>query len=190
MSNPSNPARHIPFVILLGLCICILISACTGLEVNLSSNSQQAPIYLPPTLAVSPTPSSSPSTSAALNLTPTSILASPTPACSDNLTFLEDQTIPDGSLVQPGESLDKRWLVENSGTCNWNRGYRLKLMAGPEMGANGEQALYPGRASTQVSIRLVFIAPTEPGAYRSAWQAYNDHNEAFGDPIFIDIIVQ
>jgi hypothetical protein len=92
--------------------------------------------------------------------------------------------------VQAGEILDKRWLVENSGTCNWDSNYRLKLLAGPNMGVDGEQALFPGRSNTQVSIRLVFAAPNEPGAYRSAWQAYNRLNEAFGDPIFIDIIVQ
>ncbi|RPI34879.1 MAG: hypothetical protein EHM70_01465, partial [Chloroflexota bacterium] len=113
----------------------------------------------------------------------------PTPPCTDLLTFLEDLTIPDGTAVGPGEALDKRWQVENSGTCNWDESYRVKLVAGPEMGAPSEQTLYPARSGTSAVIRIQFTAPSDPGAYRSAWQAYNPSGEPFGDPFFIDIIV-
>ncbi len=114
----------------------------------------------------------------------------PTPACIAGLTFLDDLTIPDGSSVSPGTLLDKRWLVENSGSCNWNQSYRLKIIAGPDLGAPNEQALYPARSGTQAVIRIAFIAPAEPGAYRSAWQAFSPQGEPFGDPFFIEIIVQ
>jgi hypothetical protein len=103
---------------------------------------------------------------------------------------LEDLTVPDGSLVTPGSTLDKRWRVENSGTCNWDEKYRLKLVSGLEMGAQTEQALYPARSGTQAVLRIIFTAPEEPGPYRSAWQAYDPHGEPFGDPIFIEVIVQ
>jgi hypothetical protein len=86
--------------------------------------------------------------------------------------------------------LDKRWLVENSGTCNWDAGYRLKLVAGQSLGVPSEQALYPARSSAQASIRLVFTAPAAPGTYRSAWQAFNPQGIAFGDPIFIEVVVE
>jgi len=92
-------------------------------------------------------------------------------------------------LVAPGEGLDKRWLVENNGTCNWDQGYRLKLVAGPDLGAATEQGLYPARSGTQATIRIVFAAPAEAGAYRSAWQAYSPDGQSFGDPVFIDIQV-
>jgi hypothetical protein len=36
----------------------------------------------------------------------------------------------------------------------------------------------------------VFKAPSEPGSYRSAWQAYNPQGEPFGDPFFIDFVVE
>ena len=98
-------------------------------------------------------------------------------------------TIPDGTAVQPLEILDKRWLVENTGTCNWDNRYRIKLIAGPDMNSSPEQALYPARSRTQVSIRLVFTAPEDAGVYRSAWQAYDPNGRVFGDPIFIDIVV-
>jgi hypothetical protein len=85
--------------------------------------------------------------------------------------------------------LDKRWAVQNSGTCNWDEDYRIKLIAGPGMGVPVQQALIPALSGTQVMIRMVFIAPQEGGSYRSAWQAYDPQDNAFGDPFFIDIVV-
>ncbi len=121
---------------------------------------------------------------------PESLRPTVTPSCVDGLTFLEDLSIPDGTQVRPGEALDKRWLVENSGTCNWDQHYRVKLVYGPEMGAAKELALYPARGGTHLTISLQLIAPSEPGQVRSAWQAYNPEGEAFGDPFYIDILVQ
>jgi len=110
--------------------------------------------------------------------------------CEDQLTFITDLTIPDGTIVSPDSTLDKRWEVENSGSCNWNGNYRIRLIAGPDLSAQKEQALYPARNGTRAVIRLVFKAPLEPGSYRSAWQAYNPRGEPFGDPFFIDFQVQ
>ncbi|MBE0696250.1 MAG: hypothetical protein IH586_04945, partial [Anaerolineaceae bacterium] len=90
----------------------------------------------------------------------------------------------------PDSTLDKRWEVENSGNCNWDEKYRVRLIAGPELSAQKEQALYPARSGTRAVIRFIFKAPLEPGSYRSAWQAYDPNGEPFGDPFFIDIIVQ
>lgn len=109
--------------------------------------------------------------------------------CSDGLLFIQDLTIPDGTQVQPGELLDKRWEVENSGSCNWDNNYRVRLIAGPAMGASEELALYPARSGTRAIIRMIFTAPIEPDRYRSAWQAYNSQEEPFGDPFFIEINV-
>jgi len=39
-------------------------------------------------------------------------------------------------------------------------------------------------------VQMIFTAPEEPGAYRSAWQAQDIEGNLFGDPIYIDIIVQ
>lgn len=162
--------------------ISLFASGCGAL-----SRDETTGIYLPPTpaggvrLLPTPTPTSLP---------PQVTTLPPTPSCTYNLRYLEDLTIPDSSIVTPGERLDKRWSVENNGSCNWDEGYRLKLTAGPDLGASKEQALYPARSGTQATIRIVFTAPSEPGTYRSAWQAYSPTGQAFGDPIFIEIQVR
>jgi len=112
-----------------------------------------------------------------------------TPPCTDDLAFVEDVTIPDGTTVSPGASIDKRWLVQNNGTCNWDSRYRLKFVGGLEMGAATEQALYPARGGTQATIRITFTAPSEPGEYTTAWQAIDPNGEPFGLPIFMKIQV-
>ncbi len=119
-----------------------------------------------------------------------SLLPTPAPVCINGLRYLEDLSIPDGTQVSVGQALDKRWQVENTGSCNWDERYRVELIAGSEMGAAAQQALYPARSGTQAVIRMLFTAPNEPGAYRSAWQAYTPSGEPFGDPFFIEVIVQ
>ncbi|GAB4526292.1 MAG: hypothetical protein Fur0018_11480 [Anaerolineales bacterium] len=115
--------------------------------------------------------------------------ATATPQCQTRLHYLEDLSLPDGSLVQPGELLDKRWAVENDGSCNWDESYSLRWIAGPTLGAPERLPLYPARAGTTAIIRVLFTAPQAPGVYRSAWQAYDAHGNPFGDPVFIEIQV-
>ena len=113
-----------------------------------------------------------------------------TPPCADSLAFVEDITFPDGTVVSPGGRVDKGWLVQNNGSCNWDSRYRLRFVGGLEMGAAAEQALYPARAGTQAAIQIIFTAPSEPGIYTTAWQAINPDGEPFGDAIFMEIVVR
>lgn len=163
-----------------------ILSACAGRDVSTP--------YVPPTIAAATSLAGAAQQAAASPTTEAGEIAqpqaSPTPACIPDLTFLEDLTIPDGTLVAPGTDLDKRWQVENSGTCNWDRDYRVKLLSGPDMGARPEQALYPALSGTEAVIRMKLTAPEEAGAYQSAWQAHDPNDEPFGNPFFIEIIVE
>ncbi len=112
-----------------------------------------------------------------------------TATCADNLTYLEDLSLPEGTVVQPGASLDKRWLVKNSGTCNWDERYRLKLVSGAELNASIDQALYPARSGAKATIRIVFTAAYTPGTYQNSWQAFDPQGQPFGDPISLRVVV-
>ncbi|MBN2117464.1 MAG: hypothetical protein JW730_12885 [Anaerolineales bacterium] len=110
--------------------------------------------------------------------------------CSNNLTFVQDLTIPDDTAIMLGLVFDKQWLVQNSGTCHWNSDYRLKHIGGGVLGAPEEIALYPARAGTQATIQIRFTAPFTQGVYESSWQAVDAEGVVFGDPVYIRIIVQ
>lgn len=163
--------------------LAILMIGCTP-AFRPATAPPQAPFFRPPTASTTgASQAGQPAT------TEVRVLPAPTIQCQNNLTFLSDLTIPDGSIVSPGSTLDKRWEVENSGNCNWNVNYRVRLTAGPELDARKEQALFPARAGTHAIIRILFKAPEQPGTYRSAWQAFNEQGEPFGDPFFIEITV-
>jgi len=119
-------------------------------------------------------------------ITPT---ATPGP-CTNNLKFVQDVTVPDGTSFSAGATIDKQWLVNNSGTCNWNSTYQLKWTGGDPLGAAQEQILYPARAGTQATLHITFTAPTTAGTFESAWQAYSPDGVAFGDPIYMKVTVQ
>lgn len=165
----------------------ILLSACSTMTADKPLPGSNPDLYLPPTSVADKYQASLPSTpTAAVEQAP---LPTPTPDCVDNLLFLDDLTIPDGSPAVAGEILDKRWEVRNNGNCNWDSRYRLKLIAGPALEASIEQALYPARSGAQAVVRIQFSAPEEAGRYRSAWQAHNPQDQPFGDPIFIEFTV-
>jgi hypothetical protein len=148
-------------------------------------------VYLPPTAAPQ-TPLVIPLPAATATPAPTSEAPRPsaTPVCSADLKFVQDATVPDGSIVAPGAIIDKRWIVENSGDCNWDERFRLRLIEGAEMSAATEQALYPARSGTQAVLRILFTAPSEPGVYLSAWQAIDPLGQPFGEIIYMQIEVR
>ncbi len=173
------------------LCFCwlaVLVLASCSEKGDSFLNPSQATPFVPPTVEVIQPLTSQP--------TPTKTLVqeearpTATPSCTNSLTYLADVTIPDGTTVQPGEVLDKRWLVRNSGTCNWDKRYHVKLVLGDDLGAPLEQALYPARGGIEFEQRVLFVAPGDDGVYRSAWQAHTPEGEAFGEPFYIEITVQ
>jgi hypothetical protein len=50
-------------------------------------------------------------------------------ACNNNV-YEADITIPDGSILKPGEDFQKVWAIRNTGTCTWDDGYALVFIGG------------------------------------------------------------
>ncbi|KAF0111011.1 MAG: hypothetical protein FD147_1217 [Chloroflexi bacterium] len=178
--------KHVSRVILL-LILAALSASLTGCRairpVRILPAEGQSPLFVAPTFQPTSIPVVTPS-----NLQDQ---GSSQPAnCANELQFIfPDITYPDGSQVSPGAPLDKQWQVKNSGTCNWDENYSLHLTAGIEMGAASPQALVPARSGAEAVVRIQFTAPTEPGRYRSAWQAFGPNGQPFGDPVYIEIVV-
>ena len=158
------------------LLFAILLSACGGQVARVPENLFVAPTINPKTEI--------PTIEIQVTIESTRLIS-----CEDNLEFVEDVTIPDGTRFAPNANIEKIWLVRNSGSCNWESGYSLQLISSPNLGATLEQALFPARSGTEIEIRVDFIAPGAPGNYISKWQAFNPAGEPFGDLIFLDIWV-
>jgi len=167
---------------LVAVSLLLFLSGC----IPLSPKREEAAVFIPPTVAVTPTPIPGPTISVS---TPDVPRPTENASCSNLLAYVKDLTIPDGSMFSPGESIDKRWLVENQGTCNWNPRYSLRLSGGDSLGAPKEQSLVPAIAGSQAVIRITFTAPEKGGKYRSSWQAYTPDSKPFGDPVYVEIEV-
>jgi hypothetical protein len=174
-------------LILLAVSLC-LSTACTRSSQS-NANSPQVDLFRPPTAVPTPSPIILPSPTTQI-LAQTQSTPLETSSCTNSLSFVSDETIPDGTKVMAGSTMDKRWKIKNNGTCNWDDKYTIRLIAGSEMGTKKEQALEPVRSQSEAVIRIIFTAPSDPSTHRSAWQAYDPKGQPFGDPFYIEIIVE
>ncbi|MFQ5616740.1 MAG: NBR1-Ig-like domain-containing protein [Anaerolineales bacterium] len=100
----------------------------------------------------------------------------------DRAGFVEDLTIPDGTVFEPGESFVKTWRLKNTGTCTWTTNYAVVFDKGDSLGGpasfqltNAEIA--PGE---EVDLSVNLTAPSEPGKYRGDWKLRNPAGQVFG----------
>lgn len=110
--------------------------------------------------------------------------------CSDDASYIDDLSVPDGSQVSPGSPIDKRWRVANSGTCDWTSEYRLVPLQPNPLVGQSEEALYPAKAGSEAVLRVTFEAPMESGEYLGQWQAMNPEGQLFGDAVFLLVVVE
>ena len=138
--------------------------------------------YIPPTLVatVVNTPTVNPITPM-----PTSIDYN----CKSYLTYLDDVTVPDGSVFVPGDEIVKTWSVRNDGDCTWSEKFSLRYIDGNTMEANIRQQLPELAPGEEGEVTVIFIAPKQAGSYYSGWQAYDAQGDPFGDDIYIEIYV-
>ena len=191
--------RSIVRTILLSLFLIIILSACDTLaeptlDVNLAGTQaaqtvvavlteQAAPAPTQPVIeATATTPVEVLPTTTDTSVPPTDTpTLSETPAvtstsepCEDKAEFVKDITIPDDTVLLPGESFVKTWRLKNAGTCTWTTGYALVFASGEQMGATSPTNLpaevKPGQ---EADLSVQFKSPGTPGTYHSDWALSN-----------------
>lgn len=113
---------------------------------------------------------------------PTSPPATSAPgSCTDEIRFIDDVNYPDGTEVNPGESFEKTWRLENDGTCTWTGAYRLVFDDGDQMGSPDSVSLPAAVPSGQVvDVSVELTAPDEAGAYQGFWKLQDAEGDRFG----------
>lgn len=105
-----------------------------------------------------------------------------------------DETMPDGTIVKPGQQFTKTWKIRNDSSCTWDTSYKIVFWDGELMGGgyvyNFPQQALPGDI---VSVSLVLTAPLVDGSYKSSWKLQTPAGSTFGvgfdSPIWADIVV-
>ncbi len=105
--------------------------------------------------------------------------------CINDARFVEDLSVPDGTIAAPEEVLDKRWAVLNAGTCDWSAGYRLVRIDEGLIEAPEELALYPARAGETGVWSVQLTTPKQLGDLMASWQSQAPDGSLFGDPVFV-----
>jgi hypothetical protein len=107
----------------------------------------------------------------------------------DNAAYIGDVTIPDGTIVSPGETFTKTWRVQNSGSCNWNTSYLVSFNSGETMSGVSTAFPYAVSSGNQMDISVSMIAPTDLGTYIGYWKLQNSAGTIFGQTLYVQITV-
>ncbi|MEA3326585.1 MAG: NBR1-Ig-like domain-containing protein [Chloroflexota bacterium] len=92
-----------------------------------------------------------------------------------------DVTIPDGTVMTPGEHFTKTWRLENVGSCTWTRLYALTFFSGNSLNALQTNFLIQEIESGDVvDLTVSMQAPQNLGVYQSNWMLSNAKGELFG----------
>jgi len=111
------------------------------------------------------------------------------PPSSDNATFIAHITLPDGTVVSPGQALTKTWRVKNVGTSTWGSGYQLAFTGGEQMGAPSAVDVPVTAPGQEVDISVNMTAPSGGGSHWGNWRLRNPQGTYFGDGLLVEITV-
>ncbi len=138
-----------------------------------------------------------------VELTPIAGIPSPTQSLSlgtpsgvicDDAAYVADITVPDGTVMKPGEDFQKIWRIKNTGACGrWDEGFQLAFAFGEPMGGkpylikDKSQFVFPGDT---VDLRIHMTAPSKEGDHSGCWRMKNDSDVYFGGIVCVSIKVQ
>ncbi len=131
-------------------------------------------------------------------LTPAATLASPTvsaahtitPECTPGAAYVDDVTIPDGTVLSPGETFLKAWRVRNAGSCPWGADYALRYVSGEQMGGASSVSIPSALPGETAEISVPLTAPLDAGPHRGDWQLCTGDGECFGATLYVQIAVE
>jgi Ig-like domain from next to BRCA1 gene len=121
---------------------------------------------------------------------PTLVSSLPTSATSGstcNSSYVADATIPDGTVMSPGQTFVKTWTLQNTGSCTWDTSFTMRFFSGSSMsGGNGtvSSSVAPGG---QGNVSVTLTAPTTAGTYTGNWRLADDSGITFGE--IVDVVI-
>jgi hypothetical protein len=114
-----------------------------------------------------------------------------------SIKFVGDTTVPENTVMSPGQTFTKTWRLQNTGSCAWAQDFTLELVGGLQMGAPSPLQINitvnPGQT---VDLSLPLVAPSAAGAYAGYWKLRSSAGVLFGlgdradIPLVVKIIVQ
>ena len=107
-----------------------------------------------------------------------------------NVEFIEDVTIPDGTIMDTGKRFDKVWRVRNTGNVPWDDGFQLVHVDGSLMANHTIQDVPNASIGEVVDVALHLTAPNTPGNHITGWRFRSSLMEFFGDRVYAEIMTR
>ncbi|NWG08285.1 MAG: hypothetical protein HXY35_16540 [Chloroflexi bacterium] len=105
-----------------------------------------------------------------------------------------DVTVPDNTIMSPGQEFVKTWKIKNIGIGTWGEGYKMIFSYGDKMDGVAQPLTAAVAPGEEVEVSVAFKAPSLPGTYQSFWTLQNPNGVAFqgndGKVLYVLIIVQ
>ena len=146
--------------------------------------------FAQPTATLTPEPTATNTIAPTFAALGTNTSSAPVNTC--DVSVFVSETVPDGTVMAPGQVFPKTWKIQNSGTCAWTATYKAVFTGtgngGPMGGASTPigKIVKPGES---IDISISFTAPTTGGDYVSWWKLQNDASVFFGTPFSVAIKV-
>lgn len=102
------------------------------------------------------------------------------PLPGDYSDFVRDVSIPDGSLVDPGQTLHKQWELRNAGNVHWTNRRLARVgatggYASPESPDSVSIPDTPPGENVVISVNVV--APERPAHYIAHWKMTDEYGQ-------------
>jgi len=107
----------------------------------------------------------------------------------DNSVFVSDVTIPDDTVMSPGQTFKKTWRLQNNGTCPWTTAYKVTFLSGDQMGGVPEPITVDVAPGQSADISVNMTAPSTTGTVKSTWILTNANGIQFGSWFYAQIVV-
>jgi hypothetical protein len=131
---------------------------------------------------------------------PSPILTNTPPATATSncnvAQFITDVTIPDGTVMTPGNTFTKKWRFRNIGSCTWT-GFSLVFDSGDALGGPATKAISTVNPGQEVDLEVNLTAPATVGNYRGYWRITTNASVPVpivsgyqGKSFYVDIKVQ
>ena len=124
--------------------------------------------------------------------------SNPTQSLGDscnNSAFVEDVTIPDGTVLKGGEDFVKVWRIRNTGSCTWDEGFSLVYIGGSSPNLDpynfdiqNSNDFVAGGATKDFALTLT--TPCTIGKYEGTWKMQSDSGYFFGTPLSVYVEVK
>jgi hypothetical protein len=116
--------------------------------------------------------------------------STPTEITCDEAKWVADVTVPDGTEMTPGQDFVKTWKIRNTGSCTWGTGYTLIHGYDERLEGVAEPLTTAVAPGEEIEVSVRFRAPTGVGEHRSYWRMQNASGSAFGEFLYVAIVVR